>query len=319
MFTKIKPMLAELGEKKDLRKENFLFEPKIDGTRCICYKKGNIVKFLNRRNAWFEHRYPEIVKDIKKIKGNFILDGEICVLDEKGIPNFYLLAEREHVDDKIRIKILSEEIPATYFVFDILNLNEKDLTKLPLIKRKKILEKTIKDFGNVKKIYYTKNGLKLWKVVKKMKLEGVMAKDENSPYSNKRSSFWLKIKTLKTLDCIICGFTEGSGWREKYFGAFLCGVYYKNRLIYVGRVGTGLNEKGYRELSEKLKKLEIKKSPFDEFEEEPKILKKVHFVKPKLIAEVRFMNITKDLKMRAPSFLRLREDKNIRECILERK
>lgn len=321
-FGRIKSMLAELGSEKDLRRDDLLFEPKLDGTRTIAYinTKKKSVKLMNRRNVNISYRYLELQDIWKNIKANFaILDGEIIVIDPKtGNPDFYKLAEREHIDDKVRIKILSEQMPATYFVFDILNLNGKDLTKLPLMKRKKVLEKTIKDSERVKKCYYTENGLELWKSIKKMELEGVMAKDKDSVYLNKRSNSWLKIKRLKTLDCLICGYTEGTGWRKKYFGALLCGVYHKNKLIYIGRVGTGLDEEGYKKLTEELKKLETRKNPFDEFEEEPNILKKIHFVKPKLIAEVRFMNISKNLKMRAPSFLRLRKDKRKEECILER-
>ncbi len=289
---------------------------KLDGTRCICFKRRKEVRFLNRRGIFFEKRYPEIVEVLKKLKENFIIDGEIVVFDKENKPNFYLLAEREHTDDKIRIEILSKKFPATYVVFDILNLNGKDLKNYPLLKRKSILNNLIKDSERVKKCYYTEDGEALWKVVKKLKLEGVMVKKKDSPYLQKRSELWLKVKTLKSLDVIICGYTEGEGKREKLLGAILCGIYYKGKLIYLGRCGTGFDERELENLSNTLKKIETNKNPFYEFKEEPSILKKIRFVKPKIVAEVKFMNLSKNLKMRAPSFKRLRNDKKVKDCVL---
>jgi bifunctional non-homologous end joining protein LigD len=289
---------------------------KLDGTRCICFKLKNKVKFLNRRGLFFEKRYPEIVKCLKELKDDIILDGEIVVFDERGKPNFYLLAEREHTDDKIRIDILSRKYPATYVVFDILNLNGEDLKNLPLLERKKILNKVVKDSERVKKCYYTEDGKALWKVVKKLKLEGVMVKRKDSPYLQRRSDLWLKVKTLKSLDVIICGYTEGTGKRRGVLGAILCGIYYKNRLIYLGRCGTGFDEKQLNDLTTALKRIEVKRNPFQAFKEERSIIDKIHFTKLKFVAEVKFMNLSENLKMRAPSFKRLRSDKKIEECVL---
>jgi bifunctional non-homologous end joining protein LigD len=148
-------------------------------------------------------------------------------------------------------------------------------------------------------------------------LEGIMAKRLKSTYQiGKRSKDWLKIKYLKTLDAAICGYTLGSGWREKYFGALILGCYHQGKLRYVGRVGTGLNEKGYAELTEELKKLKTDKCPFEEKPEFPSDVVPI-WVKPKLVCEVKFMDLSRDLIMRAPSFIRLREDKEPKECILE--
>jgi bifunctional non-homologous end joining protein LigD len=121
---------------------------------------------------------------------------------------------------------------------------------------------------------------------------------------------------LQSLDCIICGYTKGEGKREKYFGALLCGAYHKGKLTYIGRVGTGWSEEMMETLINELRKIEQDKSPFDVFEEENEIVEKIHWVKPKLVAEIKFMNLSRDLKMRAPSFKRLRNDKLPEECIL---
>lgn len=315
---KIKPMLAKIAKPFDSK--DFIFEIKFDGTRCIAYvdKKNKSCKFLNRRMLWFEHRYPEleIWKDIKEERA--ILDGEIVVF-EKGKPNFYLLAEREHVNDKSKIEILSKKFPATFVCFDIIFLNNRDLLNLELMERKRILEQTIKESSRILiSRYVEESGKNFFEEAKKKGLEGIMAKRKSSFYQiGKRSEDWLKIKALKSMDVVICGYTIGEGWREKYFGSLICGAYYKGKLRYVGKVGTGLDEKGYLELTKRLKLLENNKNPFENFEESQKVLKKIRWVKPVLVCEVSFLELTKDLKMRAPSFKRLREDKLPKECEIE--
>jgi bifunctional non-homologous end joining protein LigD len=299
---------------------DFCFEIKFDGTRCIAYidKEKKSVKFLNRRLKFFQDNYPELQDIWKDVNAKrVILDGELVVF-EKGKPNFYKLAEREHTGEKLRIKFLSEISPATYVVFDILHKDGKDLINLPLIERKKILEKTVKESERVLlSAYIIGKGKKFFEEARKRGLEGVMAKRLNSTYQlNKRSKDWLKIKYLKTLDCVICGYTLGSGWREKYFGALILGCYDKGKLRYVGRVGTGLDEKGYAELTKKLQELKTEKCPFEKKPEFPPSVVPV-WVKPKLVCEAKFMNLSQDLIMRAPSFIRLREDKLPEECVLE--
>lgn len=274
---------------------------------------------MNRRGIWFEDRYPEMKDLWKDVNAKrVILDGELVIFKD-GKPDFYLLAEREHVGEKVRIEILSKLNPATYVVFDILHLDGKDLVDLPLKERKKVLEKTVKEsLRTIFSQYVIGEGKKFFESVKKAGLEGVVAKRLNSTYQiNKRSKDWLKIKVLSTLDVIICGYTLGEGKREGYFGALLCGAWHEGKLRYLGRVGTGFDEKMLEKLTSTLKELETNKNPFDIFEEEPAILEKVRWVKPKLVAEVKFMNLSEDLKMRAPSFVRLREDKPVEDCILE--
>ncbi|HDH91369.1 MAG TPA: DNA ligase [Candidatus Aenigmarchaeota archaeon] len=316
---KIKPMLA--FPSGVFNSNEWLFEEKFDGTRCIAYvdKEKKSVKMLNRRMIFFEKRYPEFQDLWKHVNAKkVILDGEIVVL-KNGKPDFYLLEEREHVEETLRVEILSELNPATYFIFDILYLNGKDLTSLPLIERKKFLKEVVEETERIKIVKYViGEGKKLFEEVKKKGFEGIVAKKIDSVYEiGKRSKNWLKIKFLKTLDAIICGYTKGEGWREKYFGALLLGIWDKGKLRYIGRVGTGWSEDDLKEITEKLKKLEIDENPFDIFEEEKLILEKVRFVKPKLVCEVKFMELTKDKKLRAPSFVRLREDKLSKDCILE--
>jgi len=257
----------------------------------------------------------ELWKDVDAKR--IILDGELVVL-KQGKPDFYLLAEREHVEG-MRAEMLSQIHPATYIVFDVLHLDGKDLIDLPLLERKEILRDKVRESERMLlSVYVKERGKAFFQKVKKKGLEGIMAKKMDSVYEiGRRSRNWLKIKCLKTMDCVICGYTAGKGWREPYFGALLLGVYENGKLRYVGRVGTGWKEEDLKELKGMLERLKIRKNPFDIFEEEPAILEKTVFVKPRIVCEVKFLELTEDKKLRAPSFLRLREDKLPEECELE--
>lgn len=316
----IKPMLAFPAEPFDSKE--WIYEVKFDGTRTIAYidcdKKK--VKFLNRRLNYFEFRYPELHSiwkncDCEKI----ILDGEICVF-EKGKPNFYKLAEREHVDQKVRIEILSREMPATFIVFDILHLNGKDLIDLPLIERKEILKEKVSEGNNLLlSVFVKEKGKKLFEEVKKQGLEGIMAKKINSIYEiGKRSKNWLKIKSLKTIDAIIIGYTTGIGKREE-IGSLILGIYYDNKINYLGKVGTGFSEEELNKILEKLEKIKVEKCYLENFDERELDLpekRKAIWVKPKYVCEVKFMELTEDKRLRAPVFVRMREDKLPEECEL---
>jgi DNA ligase D-like protein (predicted ligase) len=316
---KIKPMLAFSSQPFD--SEEWCFELKFDGTRCISYinTKEKSVKMLNRRMAYFEDRYPELQEMWKDVKGEkIILDGEVVVFHQ-GKPDFYKLAEREHVENKTRIEFLSKLIPATYIVFDILYKDGKDLTQLPLVERKKILEETVTESSRlVISQYVVGKGTKFFEEVKKKGLEGVMAKKLDSPYLiGERSKLWLKIKALETLDVIIVGYTTGTGKRGELLGSLITACYHEGKLKYVGKIGTGFSEEQLAEILKKLEKIKTEKCPLEEVPDlklppgrEPV------WVEPKLVCEAKFMNLSKDLVMRAPVFVRLREDKLSEECEL---
>lgn len=304
---KIDPMLAEGGTKKYLDLERFIFEPKMDGTRAICYKNGDL-KFINRRNRNITHRYPEF--DFKdNIKADScILDGEIIVYDTQGNPSFKLLQMRDHTEKDTTARIKSQLYPATYVVFDILMKNGKVLTELALMERKKILEDTIADSKSIQKIFYTKNGKKLWEIVNQRGLEGIVAKDPDGKYfPGKRTNAWYKIKNVKSIDCIIVGYTQ----EIRIISALAVAVYYMGKLTFIGTVGTGFTENFLRELLPELESLKITNPPI-----EYKGSKEIIWVKPKIVCEVEYLNLSKDHIMRAPVFLRIREDKSPEECVL---
>ena len=317
----IKPMLAFSSE--PFNSKEWIYEIKFDGTRTIAYvdcDKKN-VKFLNRRLNYFEFRYPELHNIWKNCDcDKVILDGEICVF-EKGKPNFYKLAEREHVDQKVRIEILSKEMPATFIVFDILHLDGKDLIDLPLIERKEILKEKVSEGNNLLlSVFVKEKGKKLFEEVKKRGLEGIMAKKIDSIYEiGKRSKNWLKIKSLKTIDAIIVGYSTGTGKREE-IGSLILGIYYDNKIHYLGKVGTGFSEEELKKILEKLEKIKVGKCYLENFDERELDLpekRKAIWVKPKYVCEVKFLELTEDKRLRAPVFVRMREDKLPEECELD--
>lgn len=304
----IKPMLCQTGTKSVLAKKNFLFEPKLDGTRAIAHASKTSVRLINRRGKNIAYRYPEIAEELKKLPAKkCVLDGEIIVYDAQGNPDFSLLQRREQVERKALIEIRSKQFPATYVVFDILEYEGKSLLGEPLHKRKAWLNRALNELSHVEKIFATPNGKDLWKKIIKRKLEGVIAKKADSKYySGKRVPVWLKIKNTKTTDCVIVGFAQ-----EKRIISSLClAAYDDNKLRYVGRVGTGFTEEFLEELHKKLKPLKVKKSPVQN--PDPKCV----WVKPKIVCEVEYLELTKQKILRMPSFKRLRNDKPLRECTL---
>lgn len=300
--TIIKPMLAFPSEPFDSK--DYIFEIKYDGTRCISYISKDTWIFLNRRGFFFQNRYPEFKKINEWIKASkVILDGEIVILD-KGKPNFKFLQEREQTNE-LRANILADIMPATYYIFDILHLDGKDLVDLPLIERKKILGEIVKENERVKIVgFVEEKGKELFEFAKKEGLEGIMAKQKESVYEQRRSWSWRKIKTLKTADVVILGYTKGEGERD--LGAIIVGAYLNGKLVCLGKVGTGFDKQEIEHIEEF-----ARQNPGEKVCEDEAV-----WCKPKLVCEVRFMEITPDYKLRAPAFIRFREDKSPEDCDL---
>ena len=311
----IKPMLAKPG--KPFNDPNWVFEFKYDGTRALLYFTRDKVQFINRREKDVTHRYPEFSDIGYHLNCNeCILDGEIIV-EKDGLPNFYLLQKREQNDEKLKIEILSKMYPAKYIVFDIIYLDGKYLLDVPLIERKKILEKVVKNSNKILKTpFISEFGKELYSEATKAGFEGIMAKKKDSHYEEgKRSDFWLKMKKIQTEDYVILGYTKGKGNRSDTFGAILVGGYRNGHWFYVSKVGTGFDSETRKELMKKFKKLITKKKYFDLHKSLEK--EEIVFLKPKLVCEVKFIEKTPTRRLRAPVFLRLRTDKKPEECIYE--
>ncbi len=300
-------MLAKVGNSETLGDKNYIFEPKFDGTRVLIFKKGKSIRLVNRRGKNITYRYPELDDIWKNIKENCVLDGELVILNKKHLPDFNLLQSREQIENRTQIKLRSMEIPATIFVFDILSLKGKSLMKIPLMERKKVLSKVVEISPMISLTPYTRKGKALWKRVQRLKMEGVMAKRTDGEYlPGRRTDSWLKIKNNKTLDAIVIGYT-----REKRAISALALAAYKNKkLVYIGRVAAGLDEKIIKSLSEELHPAKLPAV------KDIKTSKKIYYVKPKIIVEVKYLEITKDGQLRAPVFLRIRDDKKLEDCTI---
>ena len=303
-------MLARPAGKEALEKHGFIYEPKLDGTRAVCYVEEGVIRLVNRRGRDITYRYPEFSFSPQVKAASAVLDGEVVVYNAAGNPDFHLLQRREQASQRAVAEIRSKQLPATYAVFDILELGGKAPTGLPLKDRKRILDSAVVDGGRIQKTFYTENGPGLWEQVESRKLEGVIAKDlESAYYPGARTTAWLKIKYLKTIDAVIVGYTS----EKRIISALALAAYYRGKLRYIGRtVGRGFTEDFLKELHKKLSATETGKPAVSY-----KGAKEIHWVKPRMVCEVTYLELTKDLIMRAPVFLRMREDKTPEECVLE--
>jgi bifunctional non-homologous end joining protein LigD len=258
---------------------------------------------------------PQLVKADRAI-----LDGEIVALDDEGRPSFSLMQQRTGFRPGKRRLPGREGVPIVYYAFDLLYVDGFDLRRVVLEKRKQILQERIVPGGLVHfSDHYAEKGLDLFEAAKQRGLEGIVAKRRNGVYEEKRSRDWLKIKITQRQECVIGGYTDPEGSRN-YFGALVLGLYDRQgRLIHVGQVGTGFDQKTLKEMFARLQPLATKGNPFHGAIGG---LRKVHFVRPELVAEVKFAEWTHEtadggMKLRAPVFMGLRADKTARECKLE--
>jgi DNA ligase D-like protein (predicted ligase) len=292
-------MLATLVP-RPFHKPNWVYEEKYDGIRIFAYKEGNKLSLRTRNDIDRVSDFPNLAAAIRHLKSStLLLDGEVVVFDQKHVSRFQLLQQRSG--------------EAKYAVFDCLFANGKDLRAEPLSVRRKSLKNAIvsrKVLVIAERL--AENGLQAYRLAKRCGFEGVVAKDASSPYVEGRSRYWLKVKVRKEEEFIIGGYTEPAGSR-KYFGALLLGAYKQDELRYVGKVGTGFNEKTLSSLFHKFKPLIRKESPFVP----PLRMKNAIFLSPKLVAQISFSEWTSDGKLRQPAFLGLREDKSSQEVVLQ--
>jgi bifunctional non-homologous end joining protein LigD len=311
---RIKPMLAENSDPFD--SSDYYFEPKWDGMRCIAYVQDHTVELQNRNLAIVTKSYPELQAIPSHIKSNAaVLDGEIVVL-ERGLPSFELLQNRFGVDDQVQVRVLSKKIPTTYIVFDLLHLNGRDLIDRPLSDRRERLARIIGDAPHILLSHYVpEKGKPYFRKALELGFEGAMAKKANSTYQiGVRSRDWLKIKQVNSIDAIIVGYTRGTGNRSATFGALVLAAYDgQNRLIHLGNVGTGFTDANLVRMMKILKPLETKNKTVPG---EVKAPAPIRWVKPELVAEVGYMKMTKDRKLRFPRFIRIRLDSNPADCKL---
>jgi DNA ligase D-like protein (predicted ligase) len=306
----LKPMLAELAY-EPFDSPDHVFEVKWDGTRALCIVRDGRHRFQNRRLRDITPRYPEIRV---RTTQDAILDGEIVVMNG-GIPSFQKLQEREHTGDAIRIEYLSKRMPATYVVFDVLYAGEREVMSLPLTERRALLEQVVvQDDRVVLSEPVEQAGVAFFRAVVERGLEGIIAKRKTSRYHlGRRSRDWIKIKKSQTQDCVVCGVSEGTGERASSFGALILGAYHDGILTYLGRAGTGFDDVTRAAILERLKPL-AGPCPFPEV---PEMDTPVAFwTEPRLVCEVRFLEFSHEQHFRAPTFGRMRDDLEPRDCVV---
>jgi bifunctional non-homologous end joining protein LigD len=292
---------------------DWVFETKWDGFRSICFLKGGKTRLVSRNQIEMTPQYPELANLAKQFEAKqAIVDGEIVALDEQGMPRFQLLQPR--VGRKSGLDALRGRAQIVYYVFDLLYLDGYDLTACALVERKALLEKILRPARFVKYSDHIEGeGESFFKEIEKFRLEGMIAKRAASLYVQKRSSDWLKIKTVQRSEVVIGGYTQPRGTRS-YFGALVVGLYRDGDLHYVAHTGGGFNQQMLSKVHRLLRPLKTDSCPFIA---KPKTNEPVQWVKPKLVAEVKFSEWTADGRMRHPVFIGLREDKKPVDCRFE--
>ncbi len=322
MPTLIHPMLA-VSTTKAFDNPDWVFEIKWDGYRAVAFIDDGRVRLMSRTQNDLTARFPELGRLAKFVKAErAILDGEIVALDDEGCPSFSLMQQRTGFQPGKRSMPRREGVPVIYYAFDLLYLDGFDLRRVALEQRKRLLQDHIVAGGGETihfSDHYAEKGLDLFAAAKQRGLEGIVAKKRNNAYQEKRSSDWLKIKITQRQECVIGGYTDPEGSRE-YFGALVLGLYDKEEhLIHVGQVGTGFDQNMLKEIFTRLQPLRSKQNPFFG---EIGGLRKVQFVRPALVAEIKFAEWTHEnaaggMKLRAPVFMGFRDDKSAEECRFE--
>jgi bifunctional non-homologous end joining protein LigD len=315
MPTAIHPMLATPVE-KPFDDPDWLFEIKWDGYRAVSFLQDGKVRLVSRNQNELTREFPELHELSKLIKAtNAVLDGEVVALDEQGRASFSLMQQRTGIRKGGRRVGARRELQIVYYLFDLLYLDGYDLRRVPLEQRKQALAQIVAPSELVRYSDHFPQGLALFDVAKQKGLEGILAKKRDSHYEERRSREWLKIKVTQTVDCVVGGYTDPEGSRQ-YFGSIVLGLYdKKGRLIHVGQAGTGFNHAMLKEIWQVLKGLETNRNPFYGDVDAAH----VHWVKPERVAEIKFTEWTHEtteggMKLRAPVFLGLREDKDPKEC-----
>jgi bifunctional non-homologous end joining protein LigD len=317
--TFIEPMKAKLVERP--QPGDWIYEIKLDGFRALAIKNGSDVQLLSRNNKELGGKFPEVVRAIAKIKArDLIIDGEIVALEDSGRSSFQLLQAYD---------LGEARPPIIFYAFDLLRLNGKDFRRETLTFRKAALEKLLANPPDCIRYSASLEGpvQNLLEQARKLGLEGLIGKRKDSLYeTGQRTGSWIKLKITLEQEFVIGGFTNPQGSR-KFFGALLVGYFENGKFLFAGKVGTGFNETSLRALYRELDKIRILNCPFTNLPE-PKgsryspglsasEMRKCHWVQPKLVAQIRYTEWTRDTKLRHPVYLGLRHDKSAKEVVRE--
>lgn len=298
----IKPMLiAEQEEPFD--SEDYIYEIKLDGIRCIAYLDSNGTDLRNKRDMKLLPHVPELSNIHKQVKNKCILDGELFVM-KNGVTDFYEIQKRVMMSDPFRIELQASKYPASFVAYDIVYLNNKQIDTLPLMERKKLLEDVIEESERISvSRYIERNGIQLFELAKKNGLEGIVAKRKDSIYTfDKRSKNWIKCKVMSTEDCVICGYII----KNNNMTSLVLGQYDGNDLVYRGHVTLGVSLRI-------LNQYEYRKIDYSPFGYIPKGNEDAIWIEPNLVCIVESMPTEKEA-FRQPVFKGIRNDKAPLDC-----
>ncbi|MGH7570565.1 MAG: non-homologous end-joining DNA ligase [Gemmatimonadota bacterium] len=309
----VQPMLATLTD-QPFSDKDWIYERKLDGIRCLAFRDGDRVRLLSRNQKSQNETYPELVDAIAAQKPrDFVADGEIVAFDG-SVTSFSRLQRRMKIADAGTAR--RSGVAVYYYLFDLVHLDGRDTTRLPLRDRKSLLERVVRFEDPLRfSAHRDAEGEKYLEEACRKGWEGLIAKRADSTYVHHRSRDWLKLKCVARQEFVVGGWTEPRGSRVG-LGALLVGVYDDGDLRYAGKVGTGYDDETLRDLSARLSSIERKTPPFRDSDGIAK--KGVHWASPKLVAEVGFTEWTTDGKLRHPRFLGLRRDKDPKSVVRER-
>ena len=318
----LEPMLATLvAEAFD--DPAYMFEPKWDGVRAIAICDDG-TRLVSRTGRDVTHTYPELARlHDRLVATDAVVDGEIVAM-QSGRPSFERLQGRINLQAERDIARAAKATPVTFIAFDVLYLDGRSLTEVPLEERKEMLEELVvpSDLVGVSSPCMVGTGLDLAQAAQASGLEGIVAKKLGSPYRpGRRTKEWLKIKVVHDADVVIGGWSRGEGSRSSAFGSLLVGAYDDGVLRFVGAVGSGFDAKTLEQVQALLRECERPDPPFGGDLGElrsgrfGKPLKDPHWVDPDLVARVQFRELTAGGRLRAPVFKGLRVDKRPEECL----
>ena len=302
---KLQPMLAESGDMPQSNPQ-WRYEPKLDGYRVIAFIEGSRVRLQSRRGLDLTANFPELAEELAaQPAGQMILDGEIVALDADGRPSFHALQNRAQLKTAAQIEVARRETPVVLVCFDLLHFAGLNLRGSPYLDRRRYLSQCLLPSAHLQLVHSGADAEELYSAALKSGFEGIVAKRIDSPYqAGQRSRSWQKIKAAQTVELLVGGYTRGKGARES-LGALLLGYWEGRKLRYAGHVGSGLDDEVIAALLNKAAKL---KRPTSPFAEKPPLHRPTTWLKPELVAEVTFSEWTQAGALRAPVFVRLRED-----------
>lgn len=305
----VPPQLATLVDKPPAGEEWF-HELKLDGYRLICHLNGAHVRFWTRNQKDWTAKFPALVKAVKALRvKSAILDGEVVALDAKGRASFQKLQQQINKNQAAGLM---------FHIFDLIYLDGFDLTRCPLIERKRVLAELFENVPENSPLHFSDhiegNGMKFFKEACKHGIEGVVSKLADARYESTRSRSWLKSKCLRRQEFVIAGYTLSD--KGLPFSSLVLGVYEKGKLIYAGRAGTGFSNQMRFDLKKTLDRLKRPTRPFAQIPSDPGLRRAV-WVEPALVGEVAFTEWTDEDIIRHPSFQGLREDKKPTEVVRE--